>query len=85
MRAEPDAETVIRLLGLAPHPEGGWFRETWRDEGGTAILFLLLDGERSAWHRVHGSAEVWHHYLGSPLDLRTSLDGVRRRDVDARC
>jgi predicted cupin superfamily sugar epimerase len=68
---------VIRLLDLRPHPEGGHFRETYRDsravDGGraasTAIYFLLKRGERSHWHRVD-AAEMWHWYAGSPLLLR---------------
>jgi predicted cupin superfamily sugar epimerase len=71
--AEVDA--IIRLLGLAPHPEGGHYRETFRDEisnGGraasTAIYFLLRSGEVSRWHRVD-AAEVWHWYAGAPLAL----------------
>ena len=55
----PTATALIDTLGLAPHPEGGWYRETWRgpagEDGraiGTAILFLLETGQRSHWHRV---------------------------------
>jgi len=69
------AEDVIGLLGLKPHPEGGHFRETFRDERGdgeraasTAIYFLLAAGEVSRWHRVD-AAEVWHWYAGAPLEL----------------
>lgn len=79
-----DAEAVIRALGLAPHPEGGFFRETFRSmlkldnlsvPGGsraasTAIYYLLPSGAFSALHRV-SSDEVWHHYDGDPLDLHT--------------
>ncbi|HUZ22029.1 MAG TPA: cupin domain-containing protein [Acidimicrobiales bacterium] len=79
-RAVPDA--VIERLGLAAHPEGGWYRETWRDApaaggrgAGTAIYYLLCEGERSHWHRVDAT-EVWHHYAGDPLELLTSADGV---------
>lgn len=75
-----DAATIIDLLGLAPHPEGGHFRETFRDAapaGGrpasTAIYFLLAAGERSAWHRVD-AAEVWHWYAGAPLALEIAGD-----------
>ncbi len=70
-----DPQDLIDRLGLGPHPEGGWYRETWRDEPadggrgvGTAIYFLLAAGERSHWHRVD-AAEVWHHYAGAPLEL----------------
>ncbi|SPH18411.1 hypothetical protein DEA8626_01949 [Defluviimonas aquaemixtae] len=67
------ADEIIALLDLAPHPEGGWYRQTWAAEGpgrpaGTAIYFLLKDGERSHWHRVD-AAEIWHFYLGAPLIL----------------
>ncbi len=75
------AADVIRLLALEPHPEGGYFRETFRDlhvvESGravsTAIYFLLARGERSRWHRVD-AAEVWHYYAGNPLRLDISTD-----------
>jgi predicted cupin superfamily sugar epimerase len=69
------AEDVIGLLQLAPHPEGGHFRETFRDARGhgsraasTAIYYLLAAGEIARWHRVD-AAEVWHWYAGSPLEL----------------
>jgi predicted cupin superfamily sugar epimerase len=74
------AAEVIRLLDLAPHPEGGHFREIFRDhnnQGGraasTAIYFLLAVGERSHWHRVD-AAEVWHFYAGAPLALEIARD-----------
>lgn len=74
-----------RRLDLAPHPEGGWYRETWRSDltipqsslpldytghrnAGTAILFLLLPGQQSAWHTVR-SAELWLYHRGGPLLL----------------
>jgi predicted cupin superfamily sugar epimerase len=75
------ADDVIALLGLERHPEGGWYRETWHDAASTAILFLLRHGERSHWHRVHDSAEVWHHYLGDPLRLCMSHDGTSVHEV----
>lgn len=81
------ADAVIAGLSLAPHPEGGHYRETWRDaapEGGrgcgTAILFLLRAGERSHWHRVD-AAELWIWQAGAPLDLHLSADGVTRTTV----
>lgn len=75
----PDPDEVIATLGLAPHPEGGHFRETFREpsEGrghGTAIYYLLKAGERSHWHRVD-AAEIWHWYAGGPLSLSISADG----------
>lgn len=76
-----DPRAVIAALGLQPHPEGGHYREIWRDapEGGgrgagTAIYYLLAPGERSHWHRVD-AAEAWHWYAGGPLALRLSADG----------
>ncbi|WP_096785321.1 cupin domain-containing protein [Rhodobacter sp. CZR27] len=68
-----DPDHIIARLELQPHPEGGWYRETWRAEGpgrpcGTAILFLLKDGERSHWHRVDAT-EIWHFHAGAPLVL----------------
>jgi uncharacterized protein len=69
------AADVIRLLALEPHPEGGHYRETFRDprtvDGraiSTAIYFLLARGQRSHWHRID-AVEVWHHYAGAPLAL----------------
>ena len=74
--ASLDAAAVIAALGLAPHPEGGHYREVWRDApaggargAGTAILYLLGPGERSHWHRVD-AAEAWHWYGGGALELR---------------
>lgn len=77
-------------LDLAPHPEGGWYRETWRSDltlgqpalppeytgprsAGTAILFLLMPGQQSAWHTVR-SAELWFHHRGSPLLLEVGAE-----------
>ena len=71
-----DAAAVIALLGLVPHPEGGHYRETFRDPSeadgrsvGTAIYFLLRAGEASRWHRID-AAEIWHWYAGAPIELR---------------
>ena len=92
-------------LGLSPHPEGGWFRETWRSDltfgqsalpqdyngprsAGTAILFLLMPGQQSAWHTVR-SAELWLYHRGSPLLLEVGReqDGATKLllggDIDA--
>jgi len=71
------AKQIIDLLDLKPHPEGGYFAETFRDESdaSTAIYYLLEAGDCSKWHRVHGSAEVWHHYAGGPLALTLSPNG----------
>lgn len=80
------AGAVVRALGLLAHPEGGHYRETWRDRpadggrgAGTAILFLLAEGEVSHWHRVD-AAELWIWNAGAPLRLDVSAD---RRAVSA--
>lgn len=73
-----NADEVIERLNLRPHPEGGHYRETFRDTpagGGrgavTAIYYLLKAGERSAWHRIDAT-EIWHYHAGSPLRLEIS-------------
>jgi len=70
-----EAGRLIASLDLAPHPEGGWFRETWRAPAAdgaraasTAILFLLPAGEVSRWHKVDAD-EIWLHHGGAPLAL----------------
>lgn len=70
------ADEVIAALRLSPHPEGGHFVETFRDDSSTAIYFLLRGTERSHWHQVD-AAEAWHYYLGAPLELQVSVDGHR--------
>lgn len=81
------AREIIETLGMQPHPEGGWYVETWRDVDGpdgrarsTAIYYLLEAGQRSHWHRVD-ALEVWHWHAGSPLALGISEDGVTRRSL----
>lgn len=79
------ADDVIRTLDLAPHPEGGFYRETFRDSAtvpgstraaSTAIYFLLPKGVVSRWHKVD-AAEIWHWYAGAPLELHiTREDGT---------
>jgi uncharacterized protein len=78
LSAKLSAQDVIRLLDLKPHPEGGHFRESFRDArqvdgraASTAIYFLLARGERSHWHRVD-AVEVWHWYAGAALALEIS-------------
>ncbi len=68
------AEAIIAHLNLAPHPEGGWYRQTWAGPQiggracGTAIYFLLKSGESSHWHRVDAD-EIWLYHAGAPLRL----------------
>ena len=81
------ADEVIALFELAPHPEGGHFRETFRDAAGhgdrahsTAILFLLKAGEVSRWHRVD-AVETWHWYGGAPLLLEIKQGDTSMRSA----
>jgi predicted cupin superfamily sugar epimerase len=77
----PSAAEVIQLLDLKPHPEGGHYRQTFRDSrmvdgaraASTAIYFLLARGERSHWHKVD-AVEVWHYHAGAPLKLEIAAD-----------
>jgi predicted cupin superfamily sugar epimerase len=85
--AGASAEEIVRLLGLVPHPEGGFYRETFRAAGvegergaSTAIYYLLREGDVSAWHRTDAD-EVWHHYGGGALELSLSADGKERSSV----
>jgi predicted cupin superfamily sugar epimerase len=83
-----EADQIIAKLGLHPHPEGGWYRQTWvgpelhigtdTRASGTAILFLLKTGERSHWHRVDAD-EIWIWNSGAPLML--SLGETVARDI----
>lgn len=72
-----DSKTIIERLDLAPHPEGGWYRETWRGPlsggraTGTIIYFLLEDGQSSGWHTVDAT-EIWLWHAGHPITLRTA-------------
>jgi predicted cupin superfamily sugar epimerase len=79
--ASLSADAVIAMLGLAPHPEGGHYRQTFSDSvlvdgrpASTAIYYLLAAGERSHWHKVD-AVEIWHHHAGAPLALSLSEDG----------
>jgi len=73
------ADAIIRKLELMPHPEGGWYRQTWVGPevggraSGTAILFLLQAGERSHWHRVDAD-EIWLWHAGAPLVLSMGVE-----------
>jgi predicted cupin superfamily sugar epimerase len=83
MSPDTPARLIIEHLKLEPHPEGGWFRETFRDLGrdagaraaSTAIFYLLEQGQVSAWHRVRDASEVWHYYAGGPLELSLAPAG----------
>jgi uncharacterized protein len=85
MGSVPTAAEIIARLELKPHPEGGHYRETFRDSrhdvngrsASTAIYFLLARGERSHWHRID-AAEVWHYYAGTALNLQIADDAGQR-------
>jgi predicted cupin superfamily sugar epimerase len=85
MGEAPSAADIIAQLALQPHPEGGHYRETFRDTrvdadgrpASTAIYFLLARGERSHWHRID-AVEAWHYYAGSALELQIADGGGRR-------
>ncbi|MDP6706909.1 MAG: cupin domain-containing protein [Alphaproteobacteria bacterium] len=79
---EAEAREIIATLELAPHPEGGHFREIYRQrpaDGGrsamTSIYYLLAPGEQSAWHRLSGADELWYYHAGDTLELRLSTEG----------
>jgi predicted cupin superfamily sugar epimerase len=77
-------ESLIAALDLAAHPEGGWYRRTWvapagvgERPAGSAIYYLLLEGEESVAHRIDAT-ELWHFYAGDPLELTREWSGGRR-------
>lgn len=81
---DASADEIIARLGLVPHPEGGHYRETFRQRpagGGrgalTVIYYLLRRGQCSAWHRIDAT-EVWHFYSGAPLELLVADQAGRR-------
>ena len=88
MEREPSAADIIARLELRPHPEGGYYRETFRDTrvdaqgraSSTSIYFLLTRGDRSHWHRIDAT-EVWHYYAGSALTLQIAHDGGTQHTV----
>jgi len=76
-----EADRIIEVLGLEPHPEGGYYRQIFRDQGeerdrghSTAIYYLLKKGEVSHPHRID-AAEIWHYYRGAPLELSVKPEG----------
>ena len=85
MAEPPSAPDIIARLDLKPHPEGGHYRETFRDPAvdavgrsrSTAIYFLLARGQRSHWHRID-AVEVWHYYAGDALTLQIADDDGTR-------
>ena len=83
-----NAADIIARLELKPHPEGGYYRETFRDSRAdaqgrarsTAIYFLLARGDRSQWHRID-AVEIWHYYSGAALTLRIANEGCAAHTI----
>ena len=82
-----NAADIISTLGMIRHPEGGWYKETYRDEAGgarghsTAIYYLLEAGDRSHWHKVTDASEVWLYHAGAALELSLSSDGLATETI----
>lgn len=82
------ADDIVDLLKMQPHPEGGFYAETFRDDvtdaqrraASTLIYFLLPDGIVSRWHKVD-AVETWHWYAGAALELSISTDGTSTQVV----
>jgi len=90
MAKHHSAQEIIEAFGLSPHPEKGYYIETFRDSDSSnnrshsTCIYFLLEGEAglSKWHRVLDAAEVWHYYAGAPLQLLLSWDdGTPTRDI----
>ena len=77
-----DADAVIAALELAPHPEGGQYRETWVDANCSVIYYLLRPGENSLWHRVRGRAEVWAFHAGDALRLQVNPEAPQEEGAE---
>ncbi len=78
-------EDIINTLDMQPHPEGGWYKETWRNTAepralGTAIYFLLEAHQHSHWHKVDAD-EMWHWYAGSPMSLHQNNGAVTSVEI----
>ena len=86
--ARLSADEIVDLLKMQPHPEGGYYVETFRDTvtdvagraASTLIYFLLPEGVLSRWHKVD-AVETWHWYAGAPLELSISADGSEKEIV----
>ncbi|KAF5235612.1 hypothetical protein FAUST_6980 [Fusarium austroamericanum] len=90
MSTEQTANEIITLLGLTPHPEGGYFFKSFQDPQShigrahsTCIYYLVIgNGGPTRWHRINDACEVWHHYAGAPLKISVAWDdetGVRSK------
>src|SRR6478672_10176834 len=67
-------EELVQRLGLQAHPEGGWYREVYRDAAVSTIHYVMTAGSLAPLHRVLGRVELWHFYGGSPVELHTIID-----------
>ena len=90
MANNQSAQEIIKLLNLSPHPEKGYYVETFRDRNSSndrshsTCIYYLLEGKSgpSQWHRVLDGVEVWHYYAGAPMQLSLSWnDGTPIRDT----
>ena len=72
----PYVDQLVRALGLAAHPEGGWYREIYRDPSVSTIFYLMPAGTLAPLHRVHDRVELWHFYGGTPVEVHTIVDGT---------
>jgi uncharacterized protein len=66
-------EELVQKVGLAAHPEGGWYREVYRDDAVSTIHYVMQAGSLAPLHRVHGRVELWHFYGGSPVEVHTII------------
>jgi len=78
-------DDIIKTLDMQPHPEGGWYKETWRNPSeprslGTAIYFLLEAHQHSHWHKVDAD-EMWHWYAGSPMELHQADGDINKVEI----
>lgn len=90
MANNQSAQEIIKLFNLSPHPEKGYYVETFRDHNSlngrshSTCIYYLLEGKSglSKWHRVLDGVEVWHYYAGAPMQLSLSWDdGTPIRDT----
>ena len=75
-----DTDEIIKKLQMIPHPEGGHFKESYRDNNVSLIYYLLKKDEKSHWHRLKNN-EILHFYNGDPLKLLISRDGKNIEEI----
>ena len=75
-----NSDEIIQKLEMIPHPEGGYFKESYRDKNVSLIYYLLKKNEKSHWHRLTKN-EILHFYNGDPLKLLISKDGKNIEEI----